>query len=188
MLPSRWFFERFKNSRNVRSVSLSGIFPVSWFQERSNDSISDSLPRESHYYFLSFKGFMTCIKDIPKLKRYEGDGTKDTTFTKEIWIEQAYAKAIVDAKAISPNLEITLMDFGNASIKEIKKASDGNVTELNRVLPPEESVYKATKLKPLTRLSEINELGSLTLVEFGYLLKKKKLGENDDLIDAVNPD
>ncbi|GJZ87828.1 glutamate--tRNA ligase, cytoplasmic, partial [Tanacetum coccineum] len=128
------------------------------------------------------------IKDIPNLKRYEGDGTKDTTFTKEIWIEQADAKAIVDAKAISPNLEITLIDFGNASIKEIKKASNGNVTELNGVLPPEESVYKATKLKPLTWLPEIYELGLLTLVEFAYILKKKKLGKNDDLIDAVNPD
>ncbi|GJW51590.1 glutamate--tRNA ligase, cytoplasmic [Tanacetum coccineum] len=90
--------------------------------------------------------------------------------------------------AISPNLEITLMDCRNASIKEIKKDSDGNVTELNRVLPPEGSVYKATKLKPLTWLPEINELAPLTLVEFGYLLKKNKLGENDDLIDAVNPD
>ncbi|GJX90872.1 glutamate--tRNA ligase, cytoplasmic [Tanacetum coccineum] len=119
---------------------------------------------------------------------HEGDGTKDTTFTKETWIEQDDAKAIVNAKAISPNLEITLIDFGNASIKEIKKASDGNVTELNGVPPPEESVYKDTKLKPLTWLPKIYELGPLTLVEFGYLLKKKKLGKNDDLIDAVNPD
>ncbi|GKA63426.1 callose synthase 9 [Tanacetum coccineum] len=55
--------------------------------------------------------------------------------------------------AISPNLEITLMDCRNASIKEIKKDSDGNVTELNIILPPEGS-----------------------------------LRENDDLIDAVNPD
>ncbi|GJU60479.1 putative HVA22-like protein g [Tanacetum coccineum] len=83
------------------------------------------------------------------------------------------------------------MIFGesiNASIKEIKKDSDGNVTKLNRVLPPEGSAYKATKLKPLTWLPEINELAPLTLVEFGYLLKKNKLGENDNLIDAVNPD
>ncbi|GKC31721.1 glutamate--tRNA ligase, cytoplasmic [Tanacetum coccineum] len=75
----------------------------------------------------------------------------------------------------------------NASIKEIKKDSDGNVTELNRVLPPEGSVYKSTKLKPLTWLPEINELAPLTLVEFGYLLKKNKLGDNENLIDAVNP-
>ncbi|GJU79338.1 putative HVA22-like protein g, partial [Tanacetum coccineum] len=37
------------------------------------------------------------IFDIPKHKRYEGDGAKDTTFTKEIWTEQADVKAIVDA-------------------------------------------------------------------------------------------
>ncbi|GJT62066.1 glutamate--tRNA ligase, cytoplasmic [Tanacetum coccineum] len=112
---------------------------------------------------------------------------KDTTFTKEIWIEQADAKAIADAEAISGNLDITLMDWGNASIKEIKKNSDGNVTKLNGVLPPEGSVYKPTKLN-VTWLPEINELAPLTLVEFGYLLKKKKLDKNEDFVDVVNRD
>nr|GEW14798.1 glutamate--tRNA ligase, cytoplasmic [Tanacetum cinerariifolium] len=112
------------------------------------------------------------VRKIPKHKRYDGAGVKDTTFTKEIWIEQVDAKAIADAEAISGNLYITLMDWGNASNKEIKKDSDGNVTELNGVLPLEGSVYKTTKLK-LTWLPEINELSPLALVEFGYLLKKK---------------
>ncbi|GJT94816.1 glutamate--tRNA ligase, cytoplasmic [Tanacetum coccineum] len=65
------------------------------------------------------------------------------------------------------------------------KVSDGNVTELNRVLPPEGSVYKTTKLK-LTWLLEINELSPPTLLEFGYLLNKNKLGNNEKLIDTVN--
>ncbi|GJU76812.1 glutamyl/glutaminyl-tRNA synthetase, class Ic [Tanacetum coccineum] len=99
------------------------------------------------------------VRKIPKHKRYEGAGMKDTTFTKEIWIEQADAKAIADAEAISGNLDITLMDWGNASIKEIKKNSDGNVTKLNGVLPPEGSVYKPTKLN-VTWLPEINELAA----------------------------
>ncbi|GKA67903.1 glutamate--tRNA ligase, cytoplasmic [Tanacetum coccineum] len=127
------------------------------------------------------------VRKIPKHKRYEGAGMKDTTFTKEIWIEQADAKAIADAEGISGNLDITLMDWGNASIKEIKKYSDGNVKELNGVLPPEGSVYKTTKLE-LTWLPEINELAPLTLVEFGYLLKKKKLDKNEDFMDVVNRD
>ncbi|GJU00705.1 glutamate--tRNA ligase, cytoplasmic [Tanacetum coccineum] len=63
------------------------------------------------------------VRKIPKHKRYEGAGMKDTTFTKEIWIEQVDAKAIADAEAISGNLDITLMDWGNASIKEIKDPS-----------------------------------------------------------------
>ncbi|GKA24813.1 glutamate--tRNA ligase, cytoplasmic [Tanacetum coccineum] len=66
------------------------------------------------------------------------------------------------------------------------KDSDGNVTELNRVLPPEGSVYKTTKLK-LTWLLEINELSPPTLLEFGYLLNKNKLSDNEKLIDDVNP-
>ncbi|GKA48251.1 glutamate--tRNA ligase, cytoplasmic [Tanacetum coccineum] len=100
------------------------------------------------------------VRKIPKHKRYEGAGMKDTTFTKEIWIEQVDAKAIADAEAISGNLDITLMDWGNASIKEIKKNSDGNVTKLNGVLPPEGSVYKPTKLN-VTWLPEINELARI---------------------------
>ncbi|GKA85552.1 glutamate--tRNA ligase, cytoplasmic [Tanacetum coccineum] len=63
----------------------------------------------------------------------------------------------------------------------------GNVTKLNGVLPPEGSVYKPTKLN-VTWLPEINELAPLTLVEFGYLLKKKKLDKNEDFVDVVNRD
>lgn len=69
------------------------------------------------------------VRKFPKLYRYEGTG-KDKTFTNEILIEQANAKAIGDAVAISSNLEITLMDQRNASVEEIKKDSDGNVKEL----------------------------------------------------------
>ncbi|GJW25802.1 glutamate--tRNA ligase, cytoplasmic [Tanacetum coccineum] len=126
------------------------------------------------------------VRKIPKHKRYEGAGKKDTTFTKEIWIEQADAKAIADAETISPNLEITLMDWGNASIEEIKKDSDGNVTELKGVLHPQ-GFFKATKLK-LSWLPEINELAPLTLVEFGYLIKKRKLDKGEDFIDVLNRD
>ncbi|GJV49192.1 glutamate--tRNA ligase, cytoplasmic [Tanacetum coccineum] len=131
------------------------------------------------------------VRMIPKHKKYEGAGEKATTFTKKIWIEQADAKAIEQAvaKAIAekkpPNVEVTLMDWGNAIVEEIKKDSDGNVTELSGKLHLEGSV-KATQLK-LTWLPEINELAPLTLVEFGYLITKKKLDEDEDFIDVLNP-
>lgn len=118
------------------------------------------------------------VRVIPKHKKHEAAGLKATTFTKKIWIEQ------VDAKAISPNEEITLMDWGNAIVKEIKKGENGNVTELVGVLHLEGSV-KTTKLK-LTWLPDTNELVPLTLVEFGYLITKKKLEEGEDFIDVVN--
>ncbi|GKC12921.1 hypothetical protein Tco_1009703 [Tanacetum coccineum] len=56
---------------------------------------------------------------------------------------------------------------------EIKKDTDGNVTDLKGVLHPKGS-FKASELK-LTRLPDINELAPLTLVEFGYLIKKTKV-------------
>lgn len=107
------------------------------------------------------------VRIIPRHKKYEGAGKKCTTYTKSIWIDYA------DAVSISENEEITLMDWGNAIIKEIKKDQDGNVTQLMGVLHIEGSV-KTTKLK-LTWLPETSELVNLSLVEFDYLITKKKV-------------
>jgi hypothetical protein len=65
------------------------------------------------------------------------------------------------------------MDWGNAIVKEVEKDQDGNVTGLSGVLHLEGSV-KTTKLK-LTWLPELDELVSLTLMEFDYLITKKKV-------------
>ena len=130
------------------------------------------------------------VRMIPKHKKFDDAGVKDTTFTKKIWIEQADAKAIEQAvaKAIAekkpPTVEVTLMDWGNAIVEEIKKDSDGNVTELIGKLHLEGSV-KATQLK-LTWLPEINELAPLTLVEFGYLITKKKVYFGLSFSDLAN--
>ncbi|GJZ97493.1 glutamate--tRNA ligase, cytoplasmic [Tanacetum coccineum] len=98
------------------------------------------------------------VRMIPKHKKYEGAGEKATTFTKKIWIEQADAKAIAEKKP--PNVEVTKLHL--------------------------EGYVKATQLK-LTWLPEINELTHLTLVEFGYLITKKKLDEDEDFGDVLNP-
>ncbi|GKV39018.1 hypothetical protein SLEP1_g46855 [Rubroshorea leprosula] len=116
---------------------------------------------------------------IPRHKKYEGAGEKATTYTKRIWIEHA------DADCISVDEEITLMDWGNAIVKEIIKDQDGNITKLVGVLHLEGSV-KTTKLK-LTWLPETKELINLTLVEFDYLITKKKLEEGEDFLDVLNP-
>ncbi|XP_015874811.3 glutamate--tRNA ligase, cytoplasmic [Ziziphus jujuba] len=116
---------------------------------------------------------------IPRHKKYEGAGEKATTFTRRIWIDQA------DAQTISVDEEVTLMDWGNAIVLGIEKDQDGNVTQLTGVLHLEGSV-KTTKLK-LTWLPETNELVNLTLVDFDYLITKKKLEEGEDFLDVLNP-
>ncbi|GKB16835.1 glutamate--tRNA ligase, cytoplasmic [Tanacetum coccineum] len=123
------------------------------------------------------------VRMIPKHRKYEGAGEKATTFTKKIWIEQADAKAIAEKKP--PNVEVTLMDWGNAIVEEIKKDSDGNVTELSGKLHLE-GYAKATQLK-LTWLPEINEFTPLTLVEFGYLITKKNVRRDVPFITPSKP-
>uniref|UniRef100_A0A0D3EM85 glutamate--tRNA ligase n=1 Tax=Oryza barthii TaxID=65489 RepID=A0A0D3EM85_9ORYZ len=118
------------------------------------------------------------IRVLPRHKKYEGAGKKATTFTNKIWLESA------DASVISIGEEVTLMDWGNAIIKEIK-TENGIITELLGELHLEGSV-KMTKLK-LTWLPDIEDLVSLSLVEFDYLIKKKKLEEDEDFLDNLNP-
>ena len=48
--PLRWFCERFKNSRNFKPASDWGISPVSWFQDKSKDSISESVTPRFQFY------------------------------------------------------------------------------------------------------------------------------------------
>ncbi|KAF5462910.1 hypothetical protein F2P56_018877 [Juglans regia] len=119
------------------------------------------------------------VRIIPRHKKYEGAGEKCTTYSKRILIDHA------DAESISVDEEITLMDWGNAIVKGIEKDQDGNITQLTGVLHLEGSV-KTTKLK-LTWLPETSELVNLTLVEFDYLITKKKLEEGEDFLDVVNP-
>ncbi|KAJ7973188.1 Glutamate--tRNA ligase [Quillaja saponaria] len=119
------------------------------------------------------------VRIIPRHKKYEGAGEKATTFTNRIWIDHA------DAESISVDEEVTLMDWGNAIVKAIERDQDGNITQLTGVLHLEGSV-KTTKLK-LTWLPETDELINLTLVEFNYLITKKKLEEGEDFIDVLNP-
>ncbi|XP_052165907.1 glutamate--tRNA ligase, cytoplasmic-like [Oryza glaberrima] len=118
------------------------------------------------------------IRVLPRHKKYEGAGKKATTFTNKFWLESA------DASVISIGEEVTLMDWGNAIIKEIK-TENGIITELLGELHLEGSV-KMTKLK-LTWLPDIEDLVSLSLVEFDYLIKKKKLEEDEDFLDNLNP-
>ena len=64
-------------------------------------------------------------------------------------------------------------------IKLIEKDQDGNITQLSGILHLEGSV-KTTKLK-LTRLPETSEPVNLTLVDFDYLITKKKVGASEPI-------
>jgi len=79
------------------------------------------------------------VRILPRHKKCEGAGNKATTFTNRIWLDYA------DASAISKGEEVTLMDWGNAIINEIKMEC-GVITELVGELHLEGSV-KTTRMK-----------------------------------------
>jgi glutamyl-tRNA synthetase len=106
------------------------------------------------------------VRILPRHKKCEGAGKKATTFTNRIWLDYA------DASAISKGEEVTLMDWGNAIINEIKMEG-GVITELVGELHLEGSV-KTTRMK-ITWLADMEELVPLSLVEFDYLICKKKV-------------
>ncbi|RLN22085.1 glutamate--tRNA ligase, cytoplasmic-like [Panicum miliaceum] len=118
------------------------------------------------------------IRILPRHKKYEGAGNKATTFTSRIWLEYA------DASVLITGQEVTLMDWGNTIIKEIK-TENGIITQLVGELHLEGSV-KLTKLK-LTWMPYIEDLVSLSLVGFDYLITKKKLEKDDDFVKFINP-
>eukprot|EP00879_Flechtneria_rotunda_P015508 GHRR01016219.1.p2 GENE.GHRR01016219.1~~GHRR01016219.1.p2 ORF type:complete len:134 (+),score=64.23 GHRR01016219.1:247-648(+) len=77
------------------------------------------------------------------------------------------------------------MDWGNAIIKSVSKGADGKVTGVLAVINLAGDVKK-TKLK-LTWLADVPELVPLTLADFDYLITKKKVEEEDNFEELVNP-
>jgi len=117
----------------------------------------------------------------PRHKKNPDLGNKVIQIYHEIYIEGE------DAKLATENEEITLMDWGNAIFRKIKKDDSGNVVEIEADLHLEGN-FKLTKRK-LTWLSNVPEsLVTVKLLEYDHLITKPTLGEADKFEDFVNPD
>lgn len=117
---------------------------------------------------------------VPRHKKNPAVGKKAVTKTNCIFIDYD------DAKVISKGEQITLMNWGNCFIDDIKvDESSGDVVALTGRLNPEGSV-KETKLK-LTWLADIPDNMSLQLMYYDHIITKKKVEEGDKIEDLVNP-
>lgn len=112
-------------------------------------------------------------------------GTKKVVFSKTILLEQA------DAAALAQDEEVTLMNWGNAIVRNISHSV--HPLQLKRVVSTVamdlhlQGDFKTTK-KKLTWLSADQELVPVQLVDFGYLINKDKLTEEDKLEDCLTPE
>jgi glutamyl-tRNA synthetase len=80
------------------------------------------------------------------------------------------------------------MDWGNAIVRSKTTDSSGVITALSMELHLEGDFKKTTKkITWLAQPTAAHPLIDVTLIDFDYLITKKKLEENDDLKDFATP-
>ncbi|KAM0786047.1 hypothetical protein ACM66B_006858 [Microbotryomycetes sp. NB124-2] len=118
-------------------------------------------------------------KEMPKHKKNPDVGVKQTSYADTIYVEQE------DAKTFAQDEELTLMDWGNAFVRKIEGSEP--ITQLQVELNLSGD-FKKTK-KKITWLASTSSapLLPVTLIDYDYLITKKKLEEDDDVKDFLTP-
>ncbi|KZT71351.1 glutamyl-tRNA synthetase [Daedalea quercina L-15889] len=124
------------------------------------------------------------VKTLPKHKKNPEVGEKKTVFSSNILVEQE------DALSFDDNEEITLMDWGNAIVRSTTKDAAGVITHITMDLHLAGD-FRKTK-KKITWLADpgahpAHALVDATLLDYDYLITKKKLEDEDDVKDFVTP-
>lgn len=131
------------------------------------------------------EGVITEEKD--KHAKYTNLGKKKVVFSKDIFLEQE------DAQLFEKDEEITLMNWGNAIVRNISHSINPlsspsglkTVTAIELELHLQGDVKKTSK--KVHWLSKDQNLVPVELVDFDYLITKDKLEEDDTLEDFLNP-
>ncbi|KAI9496257.1 tRNA synthetases class I, catalytic domain-containing protein [Zychaea mexicana] len=119
------------------------------------------------------------VKENLKHKKNPDLGTKKTSYSSKIVLDQE------DAKSLEVGEEITLMDWGNAFVRNVVKGDDGLATSVDLELHLEGD-FKKTK-KKLSWLSYGDEIADVLLVDYDFLITKKKVEEGDSVDQLVTP-
>ncbi|SCV72989.1 BQ2448_6914 [Microbotryum intermedium] len=125
-------------------------------------------------------------KSMPKHKKNAQVGDKTTWFDSTIYVEQ------VDAITFAQDEEITLMDWGNAFVRSIQRdAPEGKVLdiemELNLCGDFKKTKKKITWLASPSSSQGLEALTKVTLLDYDYLIFKKKMEDDDKFEDWLTP-
>lgn len=96
----------------------------------------------------------------------------------------------IDAATYKVGEEVTLLRWGNVTITSIVSSDDDadgsrTITKLTGTYDPAATNF--SKTKKATWVAAVPQLVPCKLVEFGHLISKAKLGEEDRFEDFVNP-
>ncbi|CCF49255.1 hypothetical protein NDA11_000823 [Ustilago hordei] len=121
-------------------------------------------------------------KEMPKHKKNPDLGNKITLFDEVVCVEQA------DARSFGEGEEVTFMDWGNVFINKKEADAAGNVLAIEATANLDgdfkKTKKKVTWLAPSTHEQSLIEVN---LIDFDYLITKKKLEEEDNFADFVTP-
>ncbi|GAA5920079.1 hypothetical protein JCM1841_004082 [Sporobolomyces salmonicolor] len=124
-------------------------------------------------------------KELPKHKKNPDVGNKTTYYGEKIYVEQA------DAATFAQDEELTLMDWGNAVVRTIVRSPSGAISslemELNLAGDFKKTKKKVTWLSPSAAGDGPDKLTQVTLLDYDYLITKKKLEEDDSVEQLLNP-
>lgn len=120
-------------------------------------------------------------KDVPKHKKNPDLGVKTTVFDSTIYVEQQDARTFADGE------EVTMMDWGNVIIQSRTSDAAGNVSEIQAVAHLDGDFKKTKKKVHWLAKSPARSFIEVTLLDFDYLITKKKLEEDDNVADFVTP-
>ncbi|KIJ69105.1 hypothetical protein HYDPIDRAFT_179001 [Hydnomerulius pinastri MD-312] len=122
------------------------------------------------------------VKTLPRHKKNPEVGEKQTVYTSTILVEQE------DAASFEDQEEITLMDWGNAFVRSKTIGANGEVTSLTMDLNLDGDFRKTKKkITWLAQPTDTYPMVDVTLLDYDYLITKKKLEEEDDVKDFVTP-
>jgi glutamyl-tRNA synthetase len=122
------------------------------------------------------------VEAKPLHKKNPEVGEKQMVFSNNLLVEQE------DAKTFGDNEEITAMDWGNVFVADKKVSANGDVESLEFKLHLDGDFKKTSKkVTWLAAPTKENPLVPVALIEYDYLITKKKLEEEDNLLDVINP-
>ncbi|EIW84894.1 glutamate-tRNA ligase [Coniophora puteana RWD-64-598 SS2] len=122
------------------------------------------------------------VKTLPRHKKNPEVGDKKTVFTSTVLVEQE------DAASFEDQEEITLMDWGNAIVCSKETDSAGKITALTMDLHLDGDFRKTKKkITWLAQPTAEHQMVDVTLLDYDYLITKKKLEEEDELEKFVTP-
>ena len=120
------------------------------------------------------------ILEFPSHQKNESLGMRKVPFTNIVYVEQ------VDAAAVALDEEVTLMNWGNVKITNIKKDGD-LVVKLKGTLNLKGDYKKTKKMTWIAKTTESEyAIQNLILVDYDYLINKPKPEENDKIEDILS--